>query len=868
MTAWLRSHGSAIVDAVGLALLLGLLADYVRPELLFTATIPAGGDTPCHYPTFLYLRDHLLPQGRLHGWYPGAYLGQPLLLYYFPFPFLVMCALSLVMPAPIAFKLGTIGGVFLLPLLTYLAFRLMRFRYPAPLLAAAGAVLFLFVEENPIWGGTLASTLVGEFSYTYGLGFALLFLGLAYRTYSQGGSFWGPAFLLALVAIAHGYAVLWAGLSASYFLYAARRPWRTLGWLAAVGGTAFALAAFFLVPLLADWGQTTPYADPWIRAGWRNYFPPPLAVPAVLALGGVAWTLVYSRATGGADHRLLYVAHAAVVAVALAAAGPTFGIIDIRFVPFAQAAVAILGGASAGLALGRLRSPGPAALGLVLLAVWQADGQTHNLRHWCRWNFSGLEAREQWPQFRELADRLRGGVADPRVAVEYSREHEKAGSIRMYETLPFFSGRSTIEGVYNQASLSTHAAYYLASELGERSPNPFRRQYYSKFNTSAAIDHLRLFNARDVVALSPSLTAALSARSDATLVARVPPYSLFRLQGLWGYVTPLTHQPVRSSPRGWREKAYRWFSRQPLSPAPLVFTDDARFGAVEGDEFLAPPLLPLPEGTVVRETVEPERITVETNRPGHPLLVKVSYHPRWRAEGAHGPYLVSPSLMLIVPEREKVVLTYSRTAADVAGAGLTLTALLAAALWRFRPRRPAPVARLALGALACDADAREPRRWGGLVPGTLIVTLLVLRLVGGAGADDEGEAQRLYEYASRAYQEERFDAAAEYLRSALAGRLENSRRRGLRVLRAESLSRAGRVAEALAEWRALLDTPAGPYEAQALFGVAEAAEKAGDPALAVDAARRLLRHHPQTPWAARLGTEFPTVAARARPSAP
>ena len=43
---------------------------------------------------------------------------------------------------------------------------------------------------------------------------------------------------------------------------------------------------------------------------------------------------------------------------------------------------------------------------------------------------------------RETADRLRGTVADPRVAVEYSPEHEKAGSIRMYETLPLFSGRS------------------------------------------------------------------------------------------------------------------------------------------------------------------------------------------------------------------------------------------------------------------------------------------------------------------------------------------------------------------------------------------------------------------------------------------
>src|SRR5688572_12096403 len=154
---------NALIDAGGLAMLLFLLGDCLRPGLWFLPTIAAGGDTPCHYPTFLYLRDHLLPRLRLHGWYPGAYLGQPLLLYYFPFPFLLMCALSVMVPAPVAFKLGTVGGVFLLPLLTYLSCRLMRFRAPAPLLAAAGSVVFLFVKENPIWGGTIASTLTGEF---------------------------------------------------------------------------------------------------------------------------------------------------------------------------------------------------------------------------------------------------------------------------------------------------------------------------------------------------------------------------------------------------------------------------------------------------------------------------------------------------------------------------------------------------------------------------------------------------------------------------------------------------------------------------------------------------------------------------------
>ena len=76
------------------------------PALLLLPTITAGGDTPCHYPTAVWFNEHLLPSLRLHGWYPGAYLGHPLLLYYFPLPFLVMSALAPFFGMPVAFKLG------------------------------------------------------------------------------------------------------------------------------------------------------------------------------------------------------------------------------------------------------------------------------------------------------------------------------------------------------------------------------------------------------------------------------------------------------------------------------------------------------------------------------------------------------------------------------------------------------------------------------------------------------------------------------------------------------------------------------------------------------------------------------------------
>jgi hypothetical protein len=445
----------------------------------------------------------------------------------------------------------------------------------------------------------------------------------------------------------------------------------------------------------------------------------------------------------------------------------------------------------------------------------------------------------------------------------------------MYETLPFFSGRSTLEGVYNQASVQTHFVYYLASELGATSPNPFKSRDYSRFDTESALRHLRLFNVADVVALSPQLTASLAGRADVEDLARIPPYALFRLRGPGhAYVEPLAYAPVRSSPRGWREKAWRWFTRKPLSPAFLVFSDDPRFAVTETDEWLPPPAVALPGGVDVRETVEAESLTIATSRVGHPLLVKISFHPRWRAEGADGPYLVSPALMMVVPREPTVRLVYARNWADHAGLALSAAAVLLALaqgareLGRRRiapPERPPEMLEHRPELLdACDLP-RAPRPWGWAVPVATLAVLVALRFLGGGGRAGPGAAA-LYERASRAYAEERFADAAEYARHALALPPAADGRGGLLTLRGESLLAAGQPRAAAEDFETLLGAePRGPYAPEALFGAARARAALGEAEAARGHRDRLLREFPDTPWARRARAEEPARPEPARP---
>jgi hypothetical protein len=841
-----------LADALGLAAILLVLLDLLRPSLLLLPTITAGGDTPCHYPTAAWFHEHLLPQLRLHGWYPGASLGHPLLLYYFPFPFALMSALVPAFGLPVAFKLGTALGVFLLPLLCYAALRLLRMPFPAPLLGAAAALVFLFVEDTPIWGGTVAGTLTGEFSYTYGLGFALLFLGVLYRARADGRGPCGPAAVLALTACAHGYAVLWAGLTASGLLLCdpaaraagGRRPWHPLVWLLAVAALAFALAGAFLVPMLAEWGWTTPYGDAWIDVTTRGILPA-LLWPLLLA-GGATLAVALGRwfRGGACDVRLLLLGFGTLAGAALASAGPALGVIDVRFVPFAQLSLALAGAAGLGLLLSRLRLADVAALGLVLLAAVHADASSRFVRHWVDWNYSGLEAKELWPAWKELTGRLRGGPGEPRVAFEYGPVHERAGSIRMHETVPFFSGRSGIEGVYNQSSTTTHPVYYLLSELYPSSPNPFRSRSYSRFDPETALLRLRLLNVGQIVAVSPRLVSVLDGRPEVVREATVPPYTVFRLGDPGGYVEPLAFEPVRSSPSRWRDQAFHWFSRKPANRALLVFTDDPRFPLAATDPWAPPPERPLPGGVEVTSRLEPEHIHITTSRPGHPLLVKVSYHPRWRAEGADGPYLASPGFMLLVPRQRDVRLSYAaRTWSDWLGLGLAAGALVAcaAAAWgrRGRPADAAPIGPLPPGG-----------RGLALLPIGLVLALSALRLVPPPSRAEEIDlADGL---ASRAYAEERWEDAAEQARHAVDLLAPTDpRRAGLLCVRGEALLRAGHPREAVEPFTLVAEGEPGPFQAQALHSGALAREAAGDLAGASEWRRRLIAEYPGTPWAER-----------------
>jgi len=234
-----------------------------------------------------------------------------------------------------------------------------------------------------------------------------------------------------------------------------------------------------------------------------------------------------------------------------------------------------------------------------------------------------------------------------------------------------------------QASISAPFVFYIQSEISREKSCPFPQYTYTNMNYAAARRRLEMFNVRDLILRSEMAKRAARSAPGYRLTAAFGDYELWRLtEGDGRYIVPLEYEPVLFPKADWKVESHRWFRRDDLLDTHLVFLDDASPSDTERFKAQAESLDDLPRipidtsGCRITESIENDEIRIETNWIGKPLLVKVSYHPNWRVEGADRVYLVSPSFMLIYPNRENVRLYYGTTWPDKLGVAFTVVGIL------------------------------------------------------------------------------------------------------------------------------------------------------------------------------------------------
>ncbi|HTY12850.1 MAG TPA: 6-pyruvoyl-tetrahydropterin synthase-related protein [Candidatus Omnitrophota bacterium] len=629
-----------ISEIVVFSLIYLFLISYFSPSLLFLKTVINGGDTGSHFPCAVYLKEYLLPHGKIMGWMPGNYAGFPLFYHYFPLPFVLIALTGFVLPIEIAFKLGTVLGTFLLPLCIYLSFRAMRYDFPAPVAAACFSLAFLFNEGNSMWGGNIPSTLSGEFCYSFGLALALLFLGALYKGAKDNKWRILNVMLLMLIGLSHIYALIFSFLLGVYFI---RRNWR---YVFSVYTLALLFLAPWLVPVLLNSPYTTAFITRWTVSSVLEVFPP-VMLPFIL-LSAFAF---FSRRK---DDRTIYLLYAITICAIAYLVFPCFGVLDIRFVPFIQLLLAIFGATVIPGILKGWRMNWLVPIALALAVVLFVSANTIFIRSWINWNYSGYESKASWPVLNGISSYLENS-SPGRVAWEHSAADEQLGSIRTHELLPYFAKRETLEGIHMLGSVSAPFVFYIESEMSAQPCNPLPQYEYSQLDLAAAIEHFKLFNVTQFVASSDRVKRAISAFHEFKLEKSFGNYNIYRLTTNPGiYVEPLKYRPFLVKTDNWKRTAYDWFRKKGMQDVHLVFSgDDNRFATGE----LAP--VPYPKKQIVVKAVMlPEKIMIETSDPSRPLLVKVSYHPNWRVTGADRVYLTTPSFMLIFPKEKKITLEF------------------------------------------------------------------------------------------------------------------------------------------------------------------------------------------------------------------
>ncbi|MGH9051566.1 MAG: hypothetical protein ACRDWX_00895 [Acidimicrobiia bacterium] len=681
-----------VVMLVGLGLVSAAVLIVMNPLLLVAANTPSGGDMGAHVYAPAYLRDVLLPSGRLMGWSMGWFAGFPIFYFYFPLPALTTVALDLLLPYGVAFKIVTVLGLLALPFATYVFARGMGFDRWASTVAGAAGGSFVFMESYTIYGGNIPSTLAGEFSFSWSFALMMVYLGLLARATREGRSFGLAAGVaLALTALAHVITTLAAVLASLPLLFVRRGRLRVIeSW--AIG---FALAGFWALPLVARIGLTADMH--WVPlAGWEEIFPTEIWPVAMLGIPAIGWTIWRAGRDRTETLPLLWLSLVPVAAYFLlpvaAEALPRVGKLwNGRLLPFWFYGLHVFAGLGVGLAIGavaRALPPrrwilGAATLGAAIVFLGTALAGMSFIPGWAAWNYSGYEGKEGWPEYQALMqemDRLPPG----RVQWEASNELNQFGTPMSPMLFPYWTEGThpSMEGLFFESALTTPFHFLNHAEMSLKPSNPIPGLRYHTFDFDRGLRHLDLFGVRYYVSFTEEAAEAARSRPQFTEVAAPDPFVIFELPPS-PLVEPARFVPAVHLGSGFHQAALDWYDDVGGLDHWLVADGPADWP--RGAE--AQPAID-PRPAVSDIVVEDHRIAFTTSGVGVPHLVKVSYFPNWQAVGAEGPYRAAPSLMVVVPTQERVELKFGATWAEQWGMILTVLGLALVSVTVVRRRRP------------------------------------------------------------------------------------------------------------------------------------------------------------------------------------
>jgi len=697
-----------LINIIILAVILIFLLYHLKPELILNTKTPTGGDYGSHLNAAYYAKEHLW-DGKLIGLYPDWMAGLPIFQFYFVLPYALIALLSYVLPFVVAFKIISLLGIFLLPICIFFMMKLLDFKFPAPIIAAIFSLFVLFDGTYSVWGGNIKSTLAGQFAYSLSFALLFLFIGFIYKGSKEKRFFAINAILFSFVILSHLYTSVIAAITVSILalIYLVRKDLQRFLYLIKISLLTFLLTAFWTLPFLFKLPFSSAPTDVWYGSKifsliFRLEFIPfyILVVFIVCFFIYTSFPLIFGKhskeekkiLSHGEEYSAFFFMFMLLLFIfAFTALVSSTKLLNIRFIPFINMMIFAVSAIAIAKLVSFIKGKEVVPLILLIVACIIVIPSGIEITSWSHWNFDGIEGKSDYQTFKELNEYLKNDTNNGRIQFEYG-DYNSMGSPRVFETSPLYHGKPVIEALFLESSLTFPYHYYMEKEISSESWWPGFKINVPEINLTKGIKDLRVYNIKRFVVSSQKIKEKIRDNPDLDLeiMKTIGNFNIYSINEDSEYVELLEKEPILILAEDWKNYSFDWFDKDRkdvyyVYSDSLTEQDKKRFRLVfdeksvseeernETLDRLREDSQDIPDDCQLSYSIEKETtIKINTDCIGKPVLVKYSFFPNWQVEGASKVYLASPNLMMILPEKEQVVLSYKSLPVDVAGACLSL----------------------------------------------------------------------------------------------------------------------------------------------------------------------------------------------------
>jgi len=681
-----------------------ILLIFLRIDLILLDTLPTGGDMGAHIVPTKFFVEELFYNFKISGWSNDWFAGYPAYYFYFPLPPSIVAVLNLILPFNISFKIMVLIALVLLVISIekLINFKIGTLSY----IGFAGGLLYLLTESFTIFGGNLASSLAGQYSFTYSLAFANLSIyyisnNLIKHSVIKGSAFLGLSLLSHIIPF-----LIYAPIFLIYFLSSKSiNPEKLIGLL-----IFLFLTLRFSISLFLNLEFTTNMTySPYTKI--KDLIKPDI-LPFAIAI------FSYAIFTSGRNLKNIFLStemYLVFASTLLFFYGPEGTLWNGRLVPFFNLGLIILFfkifEEKTDLLIEKIKQKylivlfyliftsffifnyvqkwqeryaitvyfvaliillsfmitiyiPKYGLGITLIALVLSS--VNFLPHWLNWNFTGYDQKDDWSDITNLYSGL-NQLEPGRIMWEPNSDLNKYGTPMVLMTIPMFTNHESIEGLYFDSSITTPFHFVTVSGLAESPSNPVGGLSYINGDFDKGVRYMKELGIDYFISYTESITDKAISSNELENLFQSSPFTVFKVNS--NKVEVIESELISfTQPNLFNRISNSIFKRQEIDSFFVLsmkeFKLDNKKRIIEGissGEIQNLNNISHIESEIDNIKISDTKITFQTKHPNRLHIVKVSYFPNWKIKNGLGPYRISPSFMAVIPHTNDVEIVFKNT---------------------------------------------------------------------------------------------------------------------------------------------------------------------------------------------------------------